>query len=139
MRAGFSWMTFRNCRRRAVSPVIFSNSIWGINRRGGSRTALLSLNNITGGQFMSCPYIFMMTSDESNDRLSFDRRCYSLAPARIGMLRFLVEGYDGILFLRTIAAATAVVELSWSRSSAAEAEGILAALCAELGMVPEVE
>jgi hypothetical protein len=67
--------------------------------------------------------------------IAFDRRHYRLAPARIGMLRFLVEGYDGILFLRTIEARTAVVELSWSESCAADAEGILAALCAELGMV----
>ena len=51
-----------NCRRPAVSPAIFSISIWGIltwqNRRGGSRTALLSHNKITGGQFMNCPYSF---------------------------------------------------------------------------------
>ena len=68
---------------------------------------------------------------------SFDRRRYRLAPARIGMLRFLVEGYDGILFLRTIEARTAIVELSWSKSCAADAEGILAALSAELGMMAE--
>lgn len=50
------------------------------------------------------------------------------------MLRFLVEGYDGTLFLRTIEAQTAIVELSWSQSCAADAGDILAALCAELGM-----
>jgi len=69
------------------------------------------------------------------DPHAFCRRRYRLAPARIGMLRFLVEGYDGILFLRTIEATTAVVELSWSKSCAADAEGILAALSVELGMV----
>lgn len=68
---------------------------------------------------------------------AFCHRRYRLLPARIGMLRFLVEGYDGILFLRTIDARTAVVELSWSESCAAEADGILAALGVELGM--EVE
>jgi hypothetical protein len=73
------------------------------------------------------------------DPFVFCRRRYRLAPARIGMLRFLVEGYDGILFLRTIEAKEAVVELSWSRSSAADAEGILVALRAELGMVPEAD
>jgi len=51
------------------------------------------------------------------------------------MLRFLIEGYDGILFLRTIEAQTAIVELSWSKSCAADAEEILAALCSELGML----
>ena len=70
---------------------------------------------------------------------SFVRRRYRLAPARIGMLRFLVEGYDGILFLRTIDARSAVVELSWSETCAADAEGILAALCAELEMAAEGE
>jgi hypothetical protein len=81
----------------------------------------------------------MSVCDESNDPFSFCHRRYRLAPARIGMLRFLVEGYDGILFLRTIEAKEAVVELSWSRSSAADAEGILVALRAELGMVPEAD
>ena len=74
---------------------------------------------------------------EAVDPFSFCRRRYRLAPARIGLLRFLIEGYDGILFLRTIEATTAVVELSWSRSCAADAEGILTALSAELGMAIE--
>lgn len=74
---------------------------------------------------------------EFSDPLTFCRRRYRLLPARIGMLRFLVEGYDGILFLRTIEARIAVVELSWSKSCSADAEGILAALCTELGMVKE--
>ena len=74
---------------------------------------------------------------EALDPFAFCHRRYRLAPARIGMLRFLVEGYDGILFLRTIEARTAVVDLSWSQSCAADAEGILVALSAELGMVAE--
>lgn len=73
------------------------------------------------------------------DPHSFCRRRYRLAPARIGMLRFLVEGYDGILFLRTIEARTAVVELSWPESCGVDATGILAALCTELGMVAAEE
>ncbi|MBE0503460.1 MAG: DUF4911 domain-containing protein [Desulfuromonadales bacterium] len=71
--------------------------------------------------------------------LTFCRRRYRLLPARIGMLRFLVEGYDGTLFLRTIEAATAVVELSWSESCTADASAIMAALSIELEMVPEEE
>lgn len=69
--------------------------------------------------------------------LIFCHRRYRLAPARIGMLRFLVEGYDGILFLRTIEASTAIVELSWSESCAVDADEILSALSTELEMVPE--
>lgn len=67
----------------------------------------------------------------------FYRRRYRLPPARIAMLRFFVEGYDGILFLRTIEARAAVVELSWPQSCAVDAEGILVALSTELGMVIE--
>jgi hypothetical protein len=70
---------------------------------------------------------------------AFCHRRYRLMPVRIGMLRFLVEGYDGILFLRTIEASTAVVELSWAKSCAVDATAILAALSAELEMVPEVD
>jgi hypothetical protein len=69
------------------------------------------------------------------DPFTFCRRRYRLAPARIGMLRFLVEGYDGILFLSTIEAATAIVELSWPQSCTADAQAILVALSAELEMV----
>lgn len=69
------------------------------------------------------------------DPHSFCRRRYRLAPARIAMLRFLVEGYDGLLFLSTIEARTAVIELSWPESCGTDAEGVLAALSAELGMV----
>lgn len=74
---------------------------------------------------------------EALDPIAFCRRRYLLVPARIGLLRFLVEGYDGILFLRTIEASAAVVELSWSKSCAADAEKILAALCVELNMREE--
>lgn len=72
---------------------------------------------------------------ESVSFFDFSRRRYRLSPARIGLLRFFVEGYDGLLFLRTIEARAAVVELSWPQSCAADAEGILAALAVELGMV----
>lgn len=69
---------------------------------------------------------------------TFCQQRYRLAPARIALLRFLVEGYDGILFLSTIEASAAIVELSWSSSCSADAGKILAALAAELEMV-EVE
>lgn len=68
------------------------------------------------------------------DPLKFCRRHYRIAPAQIGLLRFLVEGYDGILFLCTIDASAAIVELSWSESCLDEAERILAGLSLELGM-----
>lgn len=52
------------------------------------------------------------------------------------MLRFLVEGYDGLLFLRTREARAALVELSWPEPCTADAEALLAALGNELGLVP---
>lgn len=72
---------------------------------------------------------------ESVSFFDFSRRRYRLPPARIGLLRFFVEGYDGLLFLRTVEARTAVIELSWPQSCAVDVEEILSALAAELGMV----
>lgn len=76
---------------------------------------------------------------EAVDPFTVSRRRYRLVPAQIGMLRFLVEGYDGILFLSTLEARIAVVELSWSQSCGVEAEEILSALSRELGMVAEAD
>lgn len=73
---------------------------------------------------------------EINDLGTFCRSRYRLAPARIAMLRFLVEGYDGILFLSTVDATKALVELSWSTSCAVDAVQLVAVLCHELEMCP---
>ena len=67
----------------------------------------------------------------------FSSRRYRIAPSRIAMLRFLVEGYDGLLFLSTIEPKTAVVQLSWAPSCNADAELVLAALATELDLTDE--
>lgn len=71
-----------------------------------------------------------------SDHLFHSRR-YRINPAHIAMLRFLVEGYDGLLFLSTIEPKTAVVQLSWAPSCNADAEMVLAALAAELELEDE--
>lgn len=47
------------------------------------------------------------------------------------MLRFLVEGYDGLLFLRTVEPHGAVVAVSWSPAAQAEAQAVFVALARE--------
>lgn len=64
----------------------------------------------------------------------FQRRCYTLPRTEIGYLRFLVEGYDGLLFLRTLDARAGLVELAWPPARHAEAEALLAALATEVGL-----
>lgn len=55
-----------------------------------------------------------------------------VARPQIAMLRFLVEGYDGLLFLRTVEPPAhleaAIVELSWSPSQQGDAQTVLSVL-----------
>ena len=60
---------------------------------------------------------------------------YTIDPARIPLLRFLTEGYDGLLFVRTRDPHRALVEIAYSPSRRTEAEGLLAALARECGLV----
>jgi len=62
------------------------------------------------------------------------RRSYLLPRREIGVLRFLLEGYDGLGFARTLDAAQGLVEIAWPAERSAEMEGVLEALCRELGM-----
>lgn len=78
----------------------------------------------------------MTRTPEAAAPFAFSSRNYRLPPQRIAMLRFLVEGYDGLLFLRTLEPRTAVVALSWPTGCTAAAENVLAALCVELEMLP---
>lgn len=64
----------------------------------------------------------------------FRCRRYRLDRAGVAWLRFLVEGYDGLLFLRTLDGREALVELAWSPSCGDEAEAVLAALVTECGL-----
>lgn len=64
----------------------------------------------------------------------FERRSYRVPARHIARLRFWVEGYDGLLFLRTVEPRGALVEFSWCAASSADAEAVLAALGAEFAL-----
>lgn len=84
--------------------------------------------------------MFSKNNDCSRDRQAktggtpFLRRCYRLDRSGIALLRFLVEGYDGLLFLRTLDAGVALVEFAYAPASRREAEAVLAALAGECVM-----
>lgn len=65
----------------------------------------------------------------------FAKRYYVLPKAQIGPLRFVLESYDGLAFMRTIDASTGLVEVAWSVSRSEDVEALLAALADELQMV----
>jgi len=66
----------------------------------------------------------------------FSKCYYRVAPARIGMLRFLLEGYDGLITLRTLDPRGGLVECAFPPTRQADAQELLTALAAELGMQP---
>lgn len=66
----------------------------------------------------------------------FHRGYYQLGKDKIAMLRFLLESYDGLVFLRTIDNRLALVELSWPPSRAVDALALIAALEQELELQP---
>jgi hypothetical protein len=64
----------------------------------------------------------------------FIKRYFCLPRAAIGYLRFILESYDGLAFARTLDAADGLVEIAVPPSRADDADTLLAALIAELGM-----
>jgi hypothetical protein len=65
---------------------------------------------------------------------SFLKRCFRLDRANIAYLRFILEGYDGLVFLRTLDPRAALVEVAYPASCRADAEALLAALVDECAM-----
>lgn len=66
----------------------------------------------------------------------FQRGYFQLGKQQIALLRFLLESYDGLVFLRTLDNRLALVELAWPPSRAVDALALIAALEQELGMQP---
>jgi hypothetical protein len=64
----------------------------------------------------------------------FLKRCFCLDRANIAYLRFILEGYDGLVFLRTLDPRAALVEVAYSVSCRVDAEALLAALIDECAM-----
>jgi len=67
----------------------------------------------------------------------FCKRCFRIDRSVIAYLRFLVEAYDGLLFLRTLDPQTALVEIAYSPACRNDAEALLAALVTECGLCEE--
>ena len=66
----------------------------------------------------------------------FHKRYYHVHRREIGFLRFLIESYDGLMFLRTLDNRKALIEIAYSPSRRHDAESLLAALTDETGMQP---
>lgn len=65
---------------------------------------------------------------------NFIKRSFQIDPARIALLRFLAEGYDGLLFVRTLDPRPALVEIAYPPSQLQAAEALVVALskCCEM-------
>lgn len=64
----------------------------------------------------------------------FVKRCFCLDRANIAYLRFILEGYDGLVFLRTLEPKAALVEVAYPPTCRSDAESLLAALAVECAM-----
>lgn len=65
---------------------------------------------------------------------SFVKRSYSVDRTQIAYLRFILEGYDGLIFFRTLNPRQALVEFAYAPSCRHDAEALLAALMQECAM-----
>jgi hypothetical protein len=64
----------------------------------------------------------------------FNKRYFQLPRAEIGHLRFILESYDGLAFARTLDKLNGLVEIAYPPSRARDAETLLEALAAEVGL-----
>ena len=62
------------------------------------------------------------------------KRTYRLPRNEIALLRFVLESYDGLAFLRTLERREALVEIAYPPSRRPDAEALLAALAAEFAL-----
>lgn len=69
---------------------------------------------------------------------SFIKRFYRISRAEIGYLRFILESYDGLAFVRTLDRHEALVEVAFPPSLRIDAECLLEALTAECSMTETV-
>jgi hypothetical protein len=64
----------------------------------------------------------------------FIKRFYCIPRAEIAYLRFILESYDGLAFVRTLDNRAALVEIAYPPSRQRDVELLLTALDAELPM-----
>lgn len=65
---------------------------------------------------------------------TFIKRCFQVDRGHIAYLRFILEGYDGLMFLRTLHPREAWIEFSYSATCSVDAESLLLALTRECAM-----
>lgn len=64
----------------------------------------------------------------------FNKLYFRIARAEIGYLRFILESYDGLAFVRTLDNREALVEIAFPVSRRRDAEALLTALAVECSM-----
>ena len=62
--------------------------------------------------------------------------CYQVDKQQIGYLRYTLESYDGLGFIRTLDASQGLIEIAWTVSFEAEVRALLVALASEVNMRP---
>lgn len=65
---------------------------------------------------------------------NFVKRYYQLPRQEIGYLRFILEGYDGLAFARTLDSHQGLVEIAWPGNQGKDAEHLMKELALEIGM-----
>ena len=68
--------------------------------------------------------------------LSFIKRHFLVDRRRIADLRFILESYDGLAFVRSLDGMAGLVEIAYPHSRRSDAEALLHALTLELDMEP---
>ncbi|MEZ4484032.1 MAG: DUF4911 domain-containing protein [Syntrophotaleaceae bacterium] len=72
--------------------------------------------------------------EPANHRDSVAEKYYSPSRRQIGYLRFILESYDGLAFVRTLDSRQALVEIAYPASRRGDAEALLVSLAAECAM-----
>ncbi|MBE0501742.1 MAG: DUF4911 domain-containing protein [Desulfuromonadales bacterium] len=62
------------------------------------------------------------------------KRFFIVSRREIGYLRFTFEGYDGLVFMRTLRASDGLIEIAYPSRRQADAESLLTALDLEIGL-----
>lgn len=78
-----------------------------------------------------------MLTPASNPPETLVQVCYRVDKRQIGYLRFTLEGYDGLGFIRTLDAGGGLIEIAWPASRDRDMRDLLVNLTAEVGLRQE--
>ncbi len=76
----------------------------------------------------------MVLSRQNSPDAAFLKKYFALPKGEIAYLRFILESYDGLAFVRTLDSAMALVEIAYPPSRKQDAELLLKELQKETGM-----